>query len=228
MKAFYGKRTKSTICLKTPTSFIDRILILLKINNVVGMIKMTSSIISKKIIANSLKKLMETESFHKISVSDIMLDCQMRRQTFYYHFKDKFELLGWIYKEETKENIIDFLEYEKWENIFDLLFDYFHQNERFYRNAFKVIEQNSFNQYLFEHTKNLYIKIIDELLIGCKLVISEVRKNTLASFYSHGFVGTIKDWIENNCIEEPSIMSSMIKNMINNQLLLLLQQSANR
>ncbi|MZF14760.1 dihydroxyacetone kinase transcriptional activator DhaS, partial [Bacillus anthracis] len=28
---------------------------------------MTSSIISKKIIANSLKYLMETESFHKIS-----------------------------------------------------------------------------------------------------------------------------------------------------------------
>ena len=51
---------------------------------------------------------METESFHKISVSDIMLHCQMRRQTFYYHFKDKFELLSWIYREETKENIIDF------------------------------------------------------------------------------------------------------------------------
>lgn len=53
---------------------------------------MTSSIISKKIIANSLKQLMEAEPFHKISVSDIMVNCQMRRQTFYYHFKDKFDL----------------------------------------------------------------------------------------------------------------------------------------
>lgn len=95
------------------------------------MIQMTSSIISKKIIANSLKYLMETESFHKISVSDIMLHCQMRRQTFYYHFKDKFELLSWIYREETKENIIDFLDYETWENIFDLLFDYFYENQNF-------------------------------------------------------------------------------------------------
>ena len=68
---------------------------------------MTSSIISKKIIANSLKYLMETESFHKISVSDIMLLCQMRRQTFYYHFKDKFELLSWIYR-ETKEKLSTF------------------------------------------------------------------------------------------------------------------------
>lgn len=171
---------------------------------------------------------METESFHKISVSDIMLDCQMRRQTFYYHFQDKFEMLGWIYREETKENIQDFLDYERWENIFELLFNYFFENQRFYRNAFKVIEQNSFNHYLFEHTKNLYIKIIDELLIGSNLEISEVRKNTLASFYSHGFVGTIKDWIENNCNVAPNIMASMIRNLINNQLLFILQQTAHR
>ncbi|EOO14867.1 MULTISPECIES: dihydroxyacetone kinase transcriptional activator DhaS [Bacillus cereus group] len=187
---------------------------------------MTSSIISKKIIANSLKYLMETESFHKISVSDIMLHCQMRRQTFYYHFKDKFELLSWIYKEETKENIIDFLDYETWENIFDLLFDYFYENQKFYRNAFKVIEQNSFNHYLFEHTKNLYMKIIDELSMSCRFSLSDETKNTIASFYSHGFVGTIKDWIESKCEVDPSIMSSLMKNMINNQLLLLLEQSA--
>lgn len=129
---------------------------------------------------------METESFHKISVSDIMADCQMRRQTFYYHFIDKFELLGWIYKEETKENIEDFLEYEKWENIFDLLIDYFHENQRFYRKAFKVIEQNSFNQYLFEHTQSLYIKIIDELLTDSQLEIPEESKQTLASFIVTG------------------------------------------
>jgi probable dihydroxyacetone kinase regulator len=188
---------------------------------------MTSSIITKKIIAKSLKNLMETQPFHKISVSDIMQDCQMRRQTFYYHFQDKYELLGWIYKEETKENITDFIEYEKWENIFNQLFEYFYQNQLFYRNAFKVAEQNSFNEYLFEHTKNLYIKIIDELLANSRLIVSEERKSLIASFFSHGFVGTLKDWIENGCIVDSSIMSSLIKNMINNQLVLLLQQSTN-
>ena len=156
---------------------------------------MTSSIITKKIIGKSLKDLMVTEPFHKISVSDIMVNCKMRRQTFYYHFQDKYELLGWIYKEETKENITDFIEYEKWENIFNQLFEYFYQNQLFYRNAFKVAEQNSFNEYLFEHTKNLYIKIIDEILANSGLIVSEERKSLIASFFSHGFVGTIKDWI---------------------------------
>ncbi len=58
-----------------------------------------------------------------------MLHCQMRRQTsFYYHFKE-FGLLSWIYREETRENIIDFLDYERGKNIFDLLFDYFYENQ---------------------------------------------------------------------------------------------------
>lgn len=188
---------------------------------------MTNSLITKKIIANSLKKLMETKSFHEISVSDIMQSCQMRRQTFYYHFVDKYELLGWIYKEETKENIEDFLDYEKWENIFDLLMDYFYENQRFYRRAFKVTDQNSFNQYLFEHTKNLYIKIMDERLTDKPIHISEANKNMVASFYSHGFVGTIKDWIEHHCSIQPSVLSSLIKEMIRNQLLLL-EQTGNK
>lgn len=143
---------------------------------VTRMIGMTSSIITQKMIAKSLKDLMETETFQKISVSDIMINCQMRRQTFYYHFQDKYELLGWIYKEETKENITDFIEYEKWENIFNQLFGYFYENQRFYRNAFKVVEQNSFNEYLYEHTKNLYLKIIDELSLGFGISVSEEKK----------------------------------------------------
>lgn len=194
---------------------------------VTRMIGMTSSIITQKMIAKSLKDLMETETFQKISVSDIMINCQMRRQTFYYHFQDKYELLGWIYKEETKENITDFIEYEKWENIFNQLFGYFYENQRFYRNAFKVVEQNSFNEYLYEHTKNLYLKIIDELSLGFGISVSEEKKSLLASFYSHGFGGTIKDWIQNACMVNPSVMSSLMKTMIHDQLILSLRQSAN-
>ena len=68
------------------------------------------------------------------------------------------------------------------------------------------------------------MKIIDELSVSCGFSLL-MRQNTIASFYSHGFVGTIKDWIESKCEVDPSIMSLM-KNMINNQLLLLLEQSA--
>jgi probable dihydroxyacetone kinase regulator len=180
---------------------------------------MTASLITKKIIAGSLKRLMETESFHRISVGDIMRACDMRRQTFYYHFIDKYELLGWIYKEETKENIEDFLDYERWETIFDLLLEYFYENQQFYRRAFQVTEQNSFNHYLYEHTMGLTSKIMNELVSAGGIEISAERRNAIASFYSHGFVGTVKAWIENHCPMAPLVLSSLMKEMIHNQLL---------
>ncbi len=55
------------------------------------------------------------------------------------------------------------------------------------------------------------MKIIDELSVSCGFSLSDETKNTIASFYSHGFVGTIKDWIESKCEVDPSIMSSLMK-----------------
>ncbi len=179
---------------------------------------MTSSIITKKIIAKSLKDLMETESFHKISVSDIMVNCQMRRQTFYYHFQDKYELLGWIFKEETRENMTDFIGYERWENIHEFLLSYFIRKRLFFRNAFMESEQNSFNEYLFEHTKNLSLEIIDKQITKEGLPIGTEEKELMASFYSHGFVGMIQDWIERDCETNQTVMSTLMKKLMNDML----------
>ena len=50
---------------------------------------MPDSNITKRALASSLKRLMETKPFAKISVGDICAACEMNRKSFYYHFKDK-------------------------------------------------------------------------------------------------------------------------------------------
>ena len=58
---------------------------------------MADSNITKSALASALKELMETTPFAKITVSDICAKCNMNRKSFYYHFKDKFDLVNWIY-----------------------------------------------------------------------------------------------------------------------------------
>ena len=43
---------------------------------------------TKKAFATSLKKLLSQRPLDKIKISDITDDCEVNRQTFYYHFKD--------------------------------------------------------------------------------------------------------------------------------------------
>lgn len=52
----------------------------------------------KKLLAESLLELSEEKPLDKISVTDIVKRAGAGRQTFYNHFKDKNDLLYWIYK----------------------------------------------------------------------------------------------------------------------------------
>ena len=58
--------------------------------------------LTKKALAVSLKKLLSKKELSKITISNITDECGVNRQTFYYHFKDIYDLLEWIYKNEVE------------------------------------------------------------------------------------------------------------------------------
>lgn len=60
------------------------------------------------------------------------------------------------------------------------------------------------------------MKIIDELFVSCGFSFFDEIKNMIVFFYSYGFVGMIKDWIESKCEVDFFIMFFFMKNMINN------------
>ena len=69
---------------------------------------------TKKALAASLKKQMEKKPLKKVTVSDIITDCNVNRKTFYYHFEDIYALLKWMLEQEAVEVV----------KQFDLLVDY--------------------------------------------------------------------------------------------------------
>ena len=57
-----------------------------------GRYGLPDSNITKKALAAALKSLMQTQAFEKISVGEICEVCELSRKSFYYHFKDKYDL----------------------------------------------------------------------------------------------------------------------------------------
>ena len=72
---------------------------------------MASSLITKKRIAKAFRDLLATREFDKISIVDIMESAGIRRQTFYNHFLDKYELLDWIFENDLTEYITNNLDF---------------------------------------------------------------------------------------------------------------------
>lgn len=160
---------------------------------------MESSLITKKRIAHSLKKLLQTTSFQKVSISDIMQETKIRRQTFYYHFADKYDLLSWIYNQEIKENIEGFLDYQHWTKVITHILYYFEENKDFYNNVLKITEQNSFDHYYYEHTYNLLQTIVADLIKENQTQMSLAEIDFFCKFYSYAFTGMTVQWIKDMC-----------------------------
>lgn len=110
---------------------------------------MADSNITKKALATALKELMEEKAFEKISVGDICERCDMNRKSFYYHFKDKYDLVNWIFDTE----FIAVAKQKTYEHTWEMLEDacrYFADNRTFYRKALRIRGQNSFSDYFHE------------------------------------------------------------------------------
>ena len=74
--------------------------------------------VTKYAIEASLKKLLLQKPLDKITISDITEDCGISRMTFYYHFKDSYDLVEGICLEESRRALEEKKTYDTWQQGF--------------------------------------------------------------------------------------------------------------
>lgn len=150
---------------------------------------MPDSNITKNALAASMKKLMSERPFAKISVGDICDDCGMNRKSFYYHFKDKYDLVNWIFYVDFIGRIqVDSYDNE-WE-LLDELCRYFYSEREFYRNALQIEGQNSFKEYFYEVLQPIVLYFVQNVLETGE------RKDFYVTFFCDGFLAAIMRWLK--------------------------------
>ena len=115
-----------------------------------GRYGLPDSNITKKALATALKKLMQTQPFEKISVGKICEACELNRKSFYYHFKDKYDLVEWIFDTEFIAAVSAAKVTDRWSFV-RALCEYFYRERAFYTKLFHLTGQNSFRRYFSEY-----------------------------------------------------------------------------
>ncbi len=115
-----------------------------------GRYGLPDSNITKKALAAALKSLMQTQAFEKISVGEICEVCELSRKSFYYHFKDKYDLVEWIFHTEFITAVTSARVTDRWVFV-RALCDYFYRERAFYAKLFHLTGQHSFRQYFSEY-----------------------------------------------------------------------------
>ena len=164
---------------------------------------MADSGITKKALATALLELMEAESISQITIGEICKKCDMNRKSFYYHFKDKYDLIVWIYdtdiemssKSRTYTDIWDFLM-----NTCSVL----DKKRKFYRKAFELNGENSLKNHFGEALAPVIRKTLAEK--------AETVEDTevYMEFIKDAFVTAVEKWLNK---KEPVSSKSFVDSL---------------
>lgn len=177
---------------------------------------MPTSDITKRILADGIKEIMKTTSLSKISVGDIADYCKISRNTFYYHFKDKFDLVNWIFSTEITAIISNIVDVTHWSDGLTARCLYMQESRHFYINALRTEGQNSFSDCLMSFYQALIKGMIEE--VNPELQLSSFEINTISRFYAHSLVGLILDWARDGMKIDPNPVIDIISELINGNL----------
>lgn len=154
-------------------------------------------------IADKMKKIMATKPLDKIRVTEICREADIERPTFYYHFKDKYDLVAWIFINNAFKT--DILSLESAANAMNQM----KRDYIFYKRAYEDSSQNPLLKYMLEY-------FVDRYSAAARSILNTNTLDTQILYsiklYCYGCVGMTREWLMNDNITPAEIIVEMMFN----------------
>lgn len=170
---------------------------------------------TKRKMADALKEIMNTTSFDKITVSDIAEVSNIHRQTFYYHFQDRYELLDWLLYNELLVPLLNDLNLDNMYTKLEAMFATMQGDKKFYQNALKI-NSDDLTRYVSRVATEQFTEVVKMIGVenGIEGIDSESDK-VIAEFFGYGITGVVMSWASRGMKESPAVMTQRIQNLFN-------------
>ena len=172
---------------------------------------------TKEILAESFIELAASKAINRISVVDIVENCSLTKPTFYRYFKDKYDLIAWIYVREAQK-IVDKIGKNGYlwrDTILDGL-RYYEKNRKYMVNAL-----------IHTSGRESFINQINEADIG--FITAEIKKmlkddkipddlSAMVKIYCYGTGQYLCDWLMDSkpapCEKVADVMEACIPEIL--------------
>ena len=117
---------------------------------------------TKLALEASLKELLRTKPIDRITINDLTEHCGISRMTFYYHFKDIYDLVEWACVEDGKRALQGKKTYDTWLEGIAQIFEAVLENKPFIMNVYHAVAHEKVEQYLYKLTYELIVNVVEE------------------------------------------------------------------
>lgn len=148
---------------------------------------------TKTALAESLKKYMKKKPLGKITVSELITDCNVNRKTFYYHFEDIYALLKWMLEQEAFEVVKNFDLLLDYEDAIRFVIEYVKDNAHILNCAYDSIGRDELKRFFYNDFISIIQNVVNDTEKQCGLSVSKDFKTFLCKFLTEAIAGMLVD-----------------------------------
>ncbi|MBR1553870.1 MAG: TetR/AcrR family transcriptional regulator C-terminal domain-containing protein [Oscillospiraceae bacterium] len=153
--------------------------------------------LTKQMIQNSMLKLLHKKSVDKITVRDIVTDCGINRNTFYYHFQDIPALIEEIFRSEADKTLETYKSVDSLETCLNITVAFAKKHRKIIQNLYATSHRELYEQSLWhicEYTVTSFI----ETAFAEETSVTPADKSLLIHYYKCTVFGQVMDWLNHS------------------------------
>ena len=154
--------------------------------------------LTKKAIVEATLRLAEKHPLNKITVRDIVEECGITRNTFYYHFHDIYEVL-----EDAVDDGFERLKASWKDSKEDALFsliEFCEANKKIFVNLYKTIGHDNLTSYVRRQLREVLMESLRREADGMGIAESDIV--LISSFYEEAMIGVFVSWLKKDSAGE--------------------------
>ncbi len=178
---------------------------------------------TKNLIRDEFIDMLNERPLNKITVKDLAEKCEINRNTFYYHYKDIYEILSEIFQQELQKVIDEYNDTLSWEESFLLAAEFALENKKAIYHIYNSIRREELEDYIYNVSGNIMVRYVEKK--SEDISASEGDKNLIATFYQSALTEMVLRWVESGMEEDTEIIIKRIGQLFNGNIRLSLKRS---
>lgn len=148
---------------------------------------------TKNAIKETFLKLLEERPLSQITIKDIVEECGINRNSFYYHYADMPALIEEVMKEEVDTLIREYPSIDSLEDGIDAALAFVLKNKKACLHIYNSVNREIFERYLMKECEYVVSTYINSVTPGLK--VEDKDREIIIAYHKYVMFGAIIDWL---------------------------------
>lgn len=168
--------------------------------------------LTKKAIVNSFIKLLNKKPLDKITVKDIVEECGINRNTFYYHFSDIKELTIYTFNTQISEAADEDASEKSWGESFIGMAKFALENKKAVYHIYNSVNREELQRYFNAIAYKAVSGFVRRRAEGTGAFEEDIE--LITEFYKGALTGMAFTWLEKGMVSEPEDIIRRLGNLM--------------